>query len=256
MGLSGIECRSFGNYLGASPWGRRFACGKVGETTLDRCLTCPHHQPIEFPNWSWATAITTAPRIVDGVPGYPYLDATLVALDASGFPHGKLYDDKDRQLGAWGNFHRAALDLTLRHPHVSGYLILQDDTVLEPGAAALVAWLMRESHLQVAVASLYNPPDLASRHAPLWVEHGGHAWRRRNMGWDAPGACAYAFSAWGLRDLLCDPHAYWHRRWGPTGGKRCTDSVVGVWAAQHGGIWHRDEPLARHIGEVSACEKP
>jgi hypothetical protein len=66
------------------------------------------------------------------------------------------------------------------------------------------------------------------------------------------------FSDWGLRSLLTDPVVLWHRRRGPTGGFRGTDSVVGAWAERiNKPIWHwaGPEPLATHEGQHSTIDR-
>jgi hypothetical protein len=234
---SGIECAHFGHWI----HGQTFDCSKVGETTESQCLSCPHHTPLVL-EFTFAAGITTAPR--QGK--YPYLDKVLDAYEKSGFPQPRLYDDADKSLGAWGNFHRAALDLHLRFPHASAYLILQDDTLLAEGSADAVKSFFGVCY-EFSIASLYIPPS------PRGITTSTAAgWRRIDRGWNSPGACAYVFAGWALRDLLCYPPAYWHRRFGPTGGSRGTDSVVGMWAGKFGGIWYPAVPLAEHVGEVSA----
>lgn len=269
----GTDCVHFGQYIRTDfGWRQQdgkitdqrnlqmFECAKHGPISLERCRNCPDHTRLRFPAWEWAVAITTTPGRDQ------YLVDTCLALETA-WPanhRGPLltFDDAlalgpDKQtLGPFGNFYRAATEMYLRQPHATAYLFLQDDVILDPESRTIVEALGTDTG-PWAVLSLYTAPELSHRvhEAPMRLIKDNGRWRQLDAGWASPGACAYVFSDWGLRDFLTDPVVLAHRRIGPGNGWRCLDSVVGVWAAKHGGIFHHVPPLAKHIGAVSTHDK-
>ena len=256
MTHEGTECFRFGPYKGQDynrldqQW---FDCTLHGATTLERCRACPDHKRLDFPKFELAAGITTAER-----PGkVNYLDGTGFSL-ANSFHliNGTVLigNDDDKRLGPFGMFYLVATELYIRHPHASAYLISQDDVTYNRFSGEIVAALGADTS-RWAVLSLYTAPELSEAVQQAKPKDGMGNWRQIDKGWNSPGACAYVFSDWALRDFLTDPVVLWHRRFGPTNGWRGLDSVVGVFAARFAGIWHHTPPLAHHVGVVSTITR-
>lgn len=233
----GIDCIRLGQYQEFHKR-RVFACSIHGRTTLDACRTClDHTRYSEFPQFELAGVIQTTPH------RQQYFQRSFKTF-MKACNHIEQQIDSPPS-GAFPAFVMAITRLFYRHPHASAYLYLQDDTILKDYTAKV---LSKELPTGYMVASLYNPPSLRD------FEY-GVKWQQVDAGWNSPGACCYVFSPAGIRSLLRDPYLQWHRMRGATNGTRCIDSVVGVWAAEHGGIWYRKNPLATHLGVISSIDR-
>lgn len=234
--MSMFECKSLGKFEYADRGRRVFHCSQYGLTDELKCQGCQMFAPFpSFPDVEIAGVIQSAPHRLQ------YFQRSLKSIMRA-CDHVEQEIDCG-QTGAFPTFVRALTKLYFSHPHASYYLYLQDDTVITGNVASRIFELPKG----FAVASLYNPPTIKG-----WGEK---KWKQVNNGWDSPGACCYLFSPMGIRSILSDPYLQWHRRFGPVGGLRAIDGVVGVWASQHGGIWYRWNPLAKHLGEISAIER-
>lgn len=233
----GIDCVSLKQYQGCDKT-RVFGCAIHGRTTLEACQTCTEHRSyFAYPDFEIAGVIQTTPH------RQQYFKQAFRSL-LHVCDHAEQEIDSPPS-GAFPAFVMAMTRLFYRHPHASAYLYLQDDTVLKQDTAKILA---NELPSVYAVASLYNPPDLPHFNTDV-------KWQQVDNGWNSPGACCYVFSPEGIRSLLRDPYLQWHRLRGATGGMRGIDSVVGVWAAQHGGIWYRRKALAKHLGVISSIDR-
>lgn len=228
---------------------------------LRGCRDCQDFKALEFPELQIAAAITT----VSGNPARTeLLEQTHQALTASQIANLGItvnYDSPNDPMGPFGNFLVLACYLAVRFPHASAYLISQDDTTVTEHARGAIETAWRESKNSFPVLSLWTDPSIKdafvkSDPACGPIHDRATGWWRHRGGWTSPGACCYVFSDWGLRDLIQSPTVWWHRRLGPTGGFRGTDSVVGAWARRWGGIWHYGgTTLANHNGHVSTLER-
>jgi hypothetical protein len=250
----GTDCKHFGEYLSgphAPESHRYFKCNspKMAEllpgapvcTNLVACSTCKHHERLVFPQWEWAVGMQSSTRELD------YAERTL-----EGIFNNKLsvkhYFDSPR-LGPFGRFMVSMLDLYMTAPFASAYMYIQDDVELAPNARETVEQM--SPSVLPPVLSLYTAPEYSGKRC----EQMAPGWIRYNEGHESPGACCYVFSQPGLLSLLTDPVVLWHKRYGPSQGWRDIDGCVGIWARQHGGIWHHVPPLATHIGNVSSIER-
>ena len=242
----GCRCTLHGMIAKPAPFG-------IDLSGVTGCSGCPDAKPLEFPEFELACGMTHTPT-GDRI---ELFNRSRSGLRAAGLWGERILISCDPlgRLGPFGNFYLLATSMFLRWPNATAYLIAQDDLQVHPEARAAVQSAWRHGQRHWAVLSLYTPPEIAERNQPVSGNEAG--WYVDRAGWDSPGACCYVFSDWGLRSLLTDPVVLWHRRRGPTGGFRGTDSVVGAWAAEHGGIWHwaGPEPLVRHIGQVSTIDR-
>ena len=96
----------------------------------------------------------------------------------------------------------------------------------------------------VGVVSLHTPSHFAVGKAPGW-----HA---EDRGWGAWGSQAYVFPNAAARAFLTDPAALDHRGFGPGGGLKNVDCVVGAWCRRAGLPYLVHSPsLTRHTGQTS-----
>lgn len=242
MTQHGSDCLNLREHLTTDAEGRQeFNCSAFGPITMDNCRHCQQFKPLAFETIEYAVGITTVPERRQA------LFALKHQLRSRGFGDNPVISiDTNLELGPFGNFYLVATELYLRFPHASAYLICQDDIAVRAGAKGDLD-RAAASGRSWAVLSLYTAPELENLGKPASAMP-ANGWRIIDRGWQSPGACAYLFSDWGLRDLLSDQIVLAHRRLGPSAGARCLDSVIGVWASKHGGILHHDPPLAVHLG--------
>jgi len=239
--MDGSECSRLGNQLRCEKGERVIECSRHGETTLRNCASCADFLPLPpMKEFTWAVAVTTCPR----PNGKDYLPETLASLAEAGWFCPDVFTDSHKSLGAFGNFYVAMTTLAMRFPQASAYLYCQDDVRFDKDTRTCCTSILSEPKTRrtLHVLSLYWPGGRL-------MDHEIGVSTQRDNGWNSPGACCYAFSAWGLRDLLSDPIVLRHR-W--RGHSAAIDGCVGEWASKYGGIWHHDPPLSEHTGEVSA----
>ena len=214
------------------------------------------------PVTSWSVGVVTAPRKT------PTLGDTLESLGAAGFWDVRLFAEpgtpipaahahrpassrgaaRSEALGAFPNWYLALSELVLRDPAADAYLLCEDDVAFSRGLRGYLGKTLWPA-ADVGAVSLHTPSHFAAGEPPGW-----HA---EDRGWRTWGAQALAFPNASARALLTDPAVLDHRGFGPHGGSRDADCVVGAWCRRAGrSYWVHRPSLARHTGETSTLWPP
>ena len=234
-----------------------FACHHElhGETTIQECRTCPHHER-SLPSGqvrNWAVGVTVAPReqttieqSLHSLQQAGWQDFRVFAEPTTDLPSWLAQDQitsRTKTLGAWPNWFLALSELVLSDPSADAYLMCQDDVLYGTGLRDYLEetlWPARS----LGVVSLHT-----ASHQDRGDVEGYYA---LDAGWGAWGAQAYVFSPASARALLRNQAVVDHRHKGPGEGLRNIDSVVGQWCRETGLNYFLHTPsLTQHVGETS-----
>ncbi|MEZ6132653.1 MAG: hypothetical protein R3C59_28635 [Planctomycetaceae bacterium] len=200
----------------------------------------------------WAVAVTTAPR------NQETLDHCLNSLAAAGWNTPRIVIDGDvaiserwahlavtqrlPKIGAWPSYYLTLIELLMRSPTASAFMVVQDDVVF-----------FQHPSLRTYLESVLWPgdqPGIVSLYCSRAYSAAERGWHSLNepLIW---GGQALVFSRETLMQLVSDAEVTSHRL--TESGLANIDGVIGKWAFETNTPVHVCSPsLSQHIGHVSA----